>query len=283
MTVKKEKTATHSPAVSSCPILSAEGIAFSYGKTPVLDALNLDIAKGEFLGLIGPNGSGKTTFLKLLMHILSPSRGKVLFEGMALEEMKRREIAQKIAFVPQEENTNFVFSAMEMVLMGRSPYLKGFQTEGEYDLEVTKKAMSLTDCWQFKERDILTLSGGEKKRVFIARALAQEPEIILMDEPTTHLDLNHQVEIMEKMLELNKAGLTIIMVSHDINLASSFCTRLAVLKNGMITTSGTPGEIVNSQLLESVYGCRLQIMSEGKRPLVTLAREQNGFKGGDYC
>ncbi len=253
-------------------VLQAKGVTFSYGKKPVLDNLDFDVAKGDFIGLIGPNGSGKTTLLKLLMHILSPSKGKVLLEGRAMREMKRREISQKIAFVPQEENTNFVFSALEIVLMGRSPYLKGFQMEGDYDIEVTKKAMSITDCWQFKERDILTLSGGERKRVFIARALAQEPEIILMDEPTTHLDINHQVEIMEKMRELNEAGLTIIMVSHDINLASSFCTRLAVLKDGKIITSGKPEEIVNSKLLESVYGCRLKVFSKDNRPIVTLMR-----------
>ncbi len=254
-------------------VLSAKGVTFSYGKEAVLDNLDLDVAKGDFIGLIGPNGSGKTTLLKLLMHILSPSKGKVVLEGRPMEEMKRREISQKIAYVPQEENTNFVFSAMEIVLMGRSPYLKGFQMEGEYDIGISKKAMSITDCWQFKGRDILTLSGGERKRVFIARALAQEPEIILMDEPTTHLDLNHQVEIMEKMLELNKAGLTIIMVSHDINLASSFCTRLAVLKDGKITRSGKPAEIVNSKLLESVYGCKLKTFSKDNRPIVTLVRE----------
>ena len=267
------ETAKHDFDKESSQVLSAKGVTFSYGKEPVLDNLDLDVAKGDFIGLIGPNGSGKTTLLKLLMQILSPSNGKVLLEGRTMKEMKRREISQKIAFVPQEENTNFVFSALEIVLMGRSPYLKGFQMEGDYDIEVTKKAMSITDCWQFKERDILTLSGGERKRVFIARALAQEPEIILMDEPTTHLDINHQVEIMEKMLELKKAGLTIIMVSHDINLASSFCTRLAVLKDGKIATSGKPAEIVNSKLLESVYGCRLKVFSKDSRPIVTLVRE----------
>ncbi len=267
------ETSNYNLDKKSPEILKAEGIFFSYGKEPVLDDLDLNVGKGDFIGLIGPNGSGKTTLLKLLMQILSPSKGKVFLEGRAMEEMKRREISQRIAFVPQEENTNFVFSALEIVLMGRSPYLKGFQMEGDHDIKVTKEAMSITDCWQFKDRDIYTLSGGERKRVFIARALAQEPEIMLMDEPTTHLDLNHQIEIMEKMLELNKAGLTIIMVSHDINLAASFCTKIAVLKDGKIITSGKPAEIVNPELLESVYGCRLKVFSKDRRPIVTLVRE----------
>ncbi|MFQ5900357.1 MAG: ABC transporter ATP-binding protein [Thermodesulfobacteriota bacterium] len=262
----------------SLSILQAEGISFAYGKEPVIRGLDISVIKGEFLGLIGPNGSGKTTLLKLLTHILIPAKGRIILQEKAIQEMKRREISQKIAFIPQEESTPFAFTAMEICLMGRTPYLKGFQMEGDHDIEVTRRAMSITDCYQFRDRNILTLSGGERRRVYIARALAQEPEIILMDEPTTHLDIHHQVEIMERVEELNRGGLTVVMVSHDINLASRFCSRVTALKEGKVITSGKPGDVVDPDLLETLYGCRLKVSMEGERPFVTLEREN--MKGG---
>ncbi len=254
-------------------ILTAEEVSFAYGKEPVLKRVSLSVGKGEFLCVIGPNGSGKTTLLKLLDGIFTPLAGKIFLQGIPIAGMKRREISKKIAFIPQDEDTPFAFSAMEVVLMGRTPYLKGFQMEGEHDIEVARSSMSMTDCYRFRDRNMETLSGGEKRRVFIARALAQEPDVILMDEPTTHMDIHQQMDIMEKVQELNMDGLTVVMVSHDINLASRFCSRLAALKEGLIITSGRPEEVVNPDFLEALYGCRLRVNIEGERPFVTLTRE----------
>ncbi|MFQ5330428.1 MAG: ABC transporter ATP-binding protein [Thermodesulfobacteriota bacterium] len=258
------------------PLLRLEGITFSYGRGAVLQGVNLSVGEGEFIGIIGPNGSGKTTLLKVMARILVPASGVVRLGGQPIADMGRRELSQKVAFVPQEETTPFSFTAMEMVLMGRSPYLRGLQMEGAEDIAAAESAMTLTDCWRFRERDIHTLSGGERRRVYLARALAQEPDIILMDEPTTHLDIHHQVEIMERVEELNRGGLTVVMVSHDINLAARFCATLVALREGDVIRHGRPEKVINGDLLEELYGCRLRVASMGGRPLITMEREERG-------
>ena len=272
----REAEETAVPRGSSSPLLRVEGVTFSYGRGAVLKGVDLSVGEGEFIGIIGPNGSGKTTLLKLMTRILTPAGGVIRLGGRPLGEMGRRDLSRKIAFVPQEETTPFSFTAMEMVLMGRSPYLRGLQMEGEHDLAAAERAMTLTDCWRFRGRDIHTLSGGERRRVYIARALAQEPDIILMDEPTTHLDIHHQVEIMERVEELNRGGLTVVMVSHDINLAARFCATLVALREGEVIRHGRPEEVINGDLLEELYGCRLRVASTGGRPLITMEREERG-------
>jgi iron complex transport system ATP-binding protein len=218
------------------------------------------VEKGEFVGVIGPNGSGKTTLLKILYRLLSPQKGEILFELVPMRKMDRNDIAQKIAVVSQETQLLFPFSVLETVLMGRSPYLGHLMFESERDLEIAKKAMEWTNILPFSERPMDELSGGERKRVFIARALAQEPEVILLDEPTANLDIRHQIDFLDLILTLHREkGLTIVMASHDMNIASEFCDRLILFQKGRIYKMGTSEKVITKENIESVYGCEVWI------------------------
>jgi len=220
-------------------MINAHSISFRYHHDWVLQDVSFDIKKGEFLGIIGPNGSGKTSLLKILYRLLAPQKGEILYSGVPLQKMTRGEIAKKIAVVPQEAYSLFPFRVMEIVLMGRSPYLGNLLFESKKDLEIARRALEWTDTLAFLKGRLMKLSGGERKRVFIARALAQESELILLDEPTATLDIHHQVDFLQRMLDLNREkGLTLVMASHDMNLASEFCDRLILLKKGRIDHMG---------------------------------------------
>jgi iron complex transport system ATP-binding protein len=241
-------------------MIEVKSIFFRYHKEWVLQDVSFRVEKGEFIGLIGPNGSGKTTLLKVLYRLLSPQNGEVLFELVPLKRMDRKDIAKRIGVVAQETHLLFPFSVMEIVLMGRSPYLGHLMFESEKDLEIARKAMEWTETLPFSDRPIDELSGGERKRVFIARALAQEPEVILLDEPTANLDIHHQVDFLDLILTLNRErGLTIIMASHDMNIASEFCDRLILLQEGRIYKIGTPNEVITKENIERVYGCEVWV------------------------
>lgn len=241
-------------------MIEVNSISFRYYKDWVLQDLSFQVERGEFIGVIGPNGSGKTTLLKILYRLLSPQKGEILFDFVPLKRMDRKDIAKRIAVVPQETHLLFPFRVMEIVLMGRSPYLGHLMFEREKDLEVAKRVMEWTKVLPFSERPIDELSGGERKRVFITRALAQEPEVILLDEPTTSLDIHHQVDFLDLILTLNRErGLTIIMASHDMNIASEFCDRLILLREGKVYKMGTPDEVITKENIEQVYGCQVGI------------------------
>lgn len=241
-------------------MIEVDSIFFRYHQDWVLQDVSFQVRKGEFVGVIGPNGSGKTTLLKILYRLLSPQQGEVFFDRLSLKKMSRGEIAKKIAVVAQETYPAFPFRAIEMVLMGRSPYLGHLMFESPKDLEIAKKAMEWTETLPISQRPIDELSGGERKRVYIARALAQEPEMILLDEPTSNLDIHHQVEFLDLVLSLNREkGLTILMASHDLNLASEYCDRLIFLQNGKIYKMGSPEEVMTRENIEKVYGCEVWV------------------------
>jgi len=241
-------------------MIEVNSVSFRYHEDWVLDGVSFRVERGEFVGVIGPNGSGKTTLLKILYRLLTPQKGKILFELAPMEKIERADIAKRIAVVAQETHLFFPFTVLETVLMGRSPYLGHLMFENEKDLEVAKKAMVWTKILPFSERPMDELSGGERKRVFIARALAQEPEVILLDEPTASLDIQHQIDFLDLILTLNRErGLTIIMASHDINIASEFCDRLILLQGGRIYKMGTPEEVITKENIEMVYGCEVWI------------------------
>lgn len=241
-------------------MIEVNSISFRYHEDWVLQDVSFRVEKGEFVGVIGPNGSGKTTLLKILYRLLSPQKGEILFELVPMRKMDRNDIAKRIAVVAQETQLLFPFSVLETVLMGRSPYLGHLMFESEKDLEIAKKAMEWTKVFPFSERPMDELSGGERKRVFIARALAQEPEVILLDEPTANLDIHHQIDFLDLILTLNRErGLTIVMASHDMNIASEFCDRLILLQDGRIYKMGTPDEVITKENIESVYGCEVWI------------------------
>ncbi|HYA90258.1 MAG TPA: ABC transporter ATP-binding protein [Thermodesulfobacteriota bacterium] len=241
-------------------MIEVNSVSFRYHEEWVLQEVSFLVEKGEFVGVIGPNGSGKTTLLKILYRLLAPQRGEILFELVPMRKMDRKDIAKRIAVVAQETQLLFPFSVLETVLMGRSPYLGRLLFEGEKDLEVVRKAMEWTKILPFSERPVDELSGGERKRVFIARALAQEPDVILLDEPTANLDIQHQIDFLDLILTLNRErGLTIVMASHDMNIASEFCDRLILLQGGRIYQIGTSEEVVTKENIESVYGCEVWI------------------------
>jgi len=241
-------------------MIEVNSVSFRYHEDWVLQDVSFRVEKGEFVGVIGPNGSGKTTLLKILYRLLSPQKGEILFELVPMKKMDRTDIAKRIAVVAQETHLLFPFSVLETVLMGRSPHLGHLMFESEKDVEITKKAMEWTKMLPFSGRSMDELSGGERKRVFIARALAQEPEVILLDEPTANLDIHHQMDFLDLILTLNRErGLTIVMASHDMNIASEFCDRLILLQGGGVYKIGTPDEVITRENIEKVYGCEVWI------------------------
>jgi iron complex transport system ATP-binding protein len=241
-------------------MIEVNSVSFRYHEDWVLQDISFRVEKGEFVGVIGPNGSGKTTLLKILYRLLSPQKGEILFELMPMKKMDRTDLAKRIAVVAQETHLLFPFSVLETVLMGRSPHLGHLMFESEKDVGITKKAMEWTKMLPFSERSMDELSGGERKRVFIARALAQEPEVILLDEPTANLDIHHQMDFLDLILNLNRErGLTIVMASHDMNIASEFCDRLILLQGGGIYKIGTPDEVITQENIEKVYGCEVWV------------------------
>jgi iron complex transport system ATP-binding protein len=241
-------------------MIEVHSISFRYHEHWVLQEISFRADRGEFVGVIGANGSGKTTLLKSLYRLVTPQKGDILFELVPIKKMARVDIAKRIAVVAQETQLLFPFSVIETVLMGRSPYLGHLMFENEKDLEIAKRAMEWTKIVPLSERPMDELSGGERKRVFIARALAQEPEVILLDEPTASLDIQHQVDFLDLILTLNRErGLTIIMASHDINIASEFCDRLILLQGGRIYKTGTPEQVITKENIEAVYGCEVWI------------------------
>jgi len=241
-------------------ILELQDVGFRYEKNWVVRGIRLQIKRGTFLGIVGPNGSGKSTLLKIMDGILHPQEGDVLFEGISLMKMKRTQIAKKISMVTQETHFHFNFSVLEVVLMGRFPHLGIFKFEGKRDLDIAKEALRLTDSIDFAHRPINTLSGGEKQRVLLAKTLAQEPEIVLLDEPTTFLDLRYKTEIFEIISSLIKEmGLTVVVVSHDIDLVSQYCKEVLLLKDGKVFDMGTPKDVINSENLRELFDCQILV------------------------
>lgn len=233
--------------------ITVQSASTGYGRRRVLDSVSLLFEEGEFVGVIGPNGSGKTTLLRLISGVLEPWEGSVSLLGRSLSSFSRREIARILGVIPQESYYAFDFTVLEIVLMGRSPYLRRFGFETEEDRRIASEAMELTQTLHLRDRLINGISGGERQRVVIARVLAQRPRVLILDEPTSHLDINHQVEVYDILERLNSEGLTVIVISHDLNLAGQYCRRLVLMDSGTIVASGTPGEIIVPSLIEKVY------------------------------
>ena len=241
--------------------LKIKNLSFYYESIKALENVTFELESGQVLGVIGPNGSGKTTLLKCIHTILRPKSDAVFIDGKDASKLSRRDIAQKIGLVPQGSPVLFPFTVLDVVLMGRIPHLNRFMgKETQRDLEIVEKAMALTDTQHLANRLIDELSGGELQKVIIARALAQEPSILLLDEPTLHLDINHQLEIMELIRELAKnRQLVVILVSHDLNLAARFCDRLLLLNSGKIFAIGPPREVLTPEKIGKVYHINVRV------------------------
>jgi len=254
---------TRPAAASGAAALEAAGVGFSFRETPVFASFSLRIECGEMVGLIGPNGSGKTTLLRLLSGALVPSAGSVRIAGRAAGYWTARERAREVAVVPQESVSAFDFTVMETVLMGRTPYLGMMGLEGPEDVRIAEDALRRTGMQAFAGRLLSHLSGGERQLVLVARALAQRARIMLLDEPTSWLDIRHRQEIYALLSRLNREeGLTILATSHDINLAARWCPRMIVLERGRVRADGPPRKVFDPDVLSSVYGTSLRVVPD---------------------
>ena len=253
-------------------VLSAHGIAWSVGATEILAPLDLTLARGECLAVVGPNGAGKTTLLRLLAGLVEPSRGEVRLGGEALRRLSRRDIARHIAYVPQVRSASIVLSVEQMVTLGRFPYLSTwqFRPSGE-DLEQVDRALETVGLESLRERRMDELSGGERQSVFIAAALAQEAEVLLLDEPTTHLDARHQLEVTQLLLELRRSQEhAIVLTTHDLNLALRLADRVLALKEGRVAVAGEPESLLDPGRLEQVFEAPFSVLREGQSVNVLL-------------
>lgn len=234
-------------------IISIQNLCCGYPKFQLSD-ICMDMPKGSFAGIIGPNGSGKTTLFRAITGTLSIKSGKILLNDKNLRVLSPRQRAQNIAIVSQFIEAGDM-SVEDYVLMGRIPYHSRFSFfEGEEDFTIAHKYMEMTDTWRFKDQLMSELSGGEQQLAAIARALTQQPELLLLDEPTSHLDITHQVHILNLLQQLNQEmGLSVLMVIHDLNLASEYCDRLILINEGKVHIQGTPEEVLTFQHIEDVY------------------------------
>jgi iron complex transport system ATP-binding protein len=235
-------------------LLKIENLSGGYYKEDIVKGISLTINPKDFMGIIGPNGSGKTTLLRLITRILVPRCGKIYFRNEDIFKLNLKEFCRNVAFVTQDISSSFSFTVIELVLMGRIPHLKRLQFEGKKDMEIAEKALLLTDTLHLRNVRLNELSAGERQRVIIAQALAQEPLLLFLDEPTSHLDIGHQIQILDLLTKLNcQNNLTIVMVIHDLNLASSYCNRIALLDAGIIFKEGSPEVVLTYQNIEKVY------------------------------
>jgi len=238
-------------------------VTFAYADAAVVDGIDLDVRAGERLAILGPNGAGKSTVLRLLAGTLTPDAGKVLLDGADLAALRGAERARRLAFVPQETRVAFDFTVLEIVLMGRSPRLGLLGIEGPRDLEIARRALAFTDAEALAERPLSHLSSGERQRVLLARALAQEPDTILLDEPTAFLDLGHQVRVHRLLADLNRDhGTTVVFVSHDLNLAARYADRIVLLAAGRVLTDGPPSRVLTPDAVRAAYGVEVRIVTD---------------------
>lgn len=273
---------------SAAHAYDVQGLHFYYGRPSVqnlhwvLRDVTLHVEPGEILGIVGPNGSGKTSLVKLLAKLAVPQLGDIALFGTSLAGLSQEEIARTVAFVPQEGAQMFPFTVAETVLMGRFPHRRrtrwnlGFGWENAEDCAAAAQAMAAMDISHLAARAVTDLSGGERQRTMIARALAQSPRVLLLDEPTAFLDLQHQLEICSVVRRLtDERGLTVIIVSHDLNLASQYCDRVVMLKKGLVCAMGAPSHVMSVDILREVYGCEVLIdpHPESGLPRITLPRQ----------
>lgn len=267
--VGNEITNTMNDPFTSNVAYSLKDVSFSYTKgkraasESVLKELSCLILSGRILGILGPNGSGKSTLLKLLARVYQPQTGTIAILGESLSGLSQLNVAKRVALVPQETLQVFPFTIAEMVLMGRSPHHQGWggwHWEDAHDWAVAQSAMEELDVAHLGNRLVTEVSGGERQRAVIARALVQEPQILLLDEPTAFLDLHHQLDIARVIKRLNRdRGLTVVMVSHDLNLASQYCDQVLLLNHGRLAAMGSPQTVIKPEVIEAVYGCSVLV------------------------
>jgi len=240
-------------------ILQLQDVHFSYDGTEVLRGVTLNVAEGSFVSLVGPNGSGKTTLVRIASGLFLPDRGECLVAGRLTHACRRRDLARLVAVVPQESHIAFPFTALQVVLMGRAPYLGPMGFESAEDVALARVALRETDAEVLSDRLLSELSGGEKQRVIIARALAQQPRLLLLDEAASHLDIRHQLDVFDIVRRLNRErGVTVVMVAHDLNLAAEMSERMVLLAQGRVFADGTPTEVLTEANVAEVFGAQVR-------------------------
>ncbi len=236
--------------------LAATDVAYQVEAARLLDGVSITAARGEFIGLIGPNGAGKSTLLRAVSGLLRRRQGSVALEGQDLDAMGPQEVARVLAMVPQLAPYTYGFTALEVVMMGRYPHMGRFQVEGAAERRIAEQALEQTEMRSFMHREVVTLSGGERQRVFIARALAQAPRVLLLDEPTANLDVQHQLKVLDMVRELVAGGVTAIAAIHDLPLAARYCHRLVLIDHGRVVVEGRPEQVLTPERIEQVFGVR---------------------------
>lgn len=255
------------------PVLEIIDVDAGYDASPVVSGVSFDLRPGRFLGLLGPNGGGKSTLLRVAMGVLRPRRGRVELGGRDLATLRRGEVARRVAVVPQDAPLPASFSCADIVLMGRTPHLGWLSAEGPSDRAVVARALQLVGADGYADRRVGELSGGERQRVVLARALAQEPDVLLLDEPTSHLDPAHQLAVLDLVAALVRtAGVAVLGVFHDLNLAAGYCDELLVLAGGRIVARGVPGAVLDADLIRRVYGVAASVIEHpvSGQPVVLL-------------
>ena len=259
-------------------MIEVENLCCGYDFRFALKDINFKAAENELLGIIGPNGSGKTTLFRAITKIIRPQSGRILLDGENVDRMEFRELARKIAVVSQGYDTEFDIPVEDYLFLGRIPHRRHFQfLETACDMEIVERAMDFTDTARFRKRLLSKLSGGERQLVFIARALAQEPELLLLDEPTNHLDIAHQVKILDLIRKLNRENkITVLIILHDLNLAGEYCDRIVLMDAGEVYKIGAPEEVLTYQNIERVYKTIVVVEKNpiSAKPYVLLVSEQ---------
>ncbi len=245
-------------------MIKIENLTVKYGTQNIIKSIDVEIESGEFVSIIGPNGAGKSTLLKAVMKNLDVSSGEIYLKGKNLKNVSHREKSKIIGFVPQDYNISFDFSVYDIVEMGRNPHKERFKKSEFDDKQIIEDALTKTNTIEFKDKNFNNLSGGEKQRVIIARALAQQPEILILDEATSNLDIHHQLDILELIHSLNREeGITVLTIMHDLNLASRFSDKIILLNEGMVSKVGTPDEVIDEKVLRTIYDMEM-IVRENK-------------------
>lgn len=239
-------------------MLEIRDLSVGYGRRRVLEEISLKASEGEVVGIIGPNGSGKTTLLKAITKVLDPISGTVLIDGTDVDEMQSTQIAKKVAVVSQVISINFEFTVEDIVLMGRTPYIKGSETFE--DIKIVRDAMEKTNTFFLKDRLITRLSGGELQRVIIARAFAQNPKILLLDEPTSHLDITNQIDILNLVKNASRKGMVVVAVIHDLNLAAYYCDKICLLQDGELISVGTPDHVLTPSNIKRAFNITVEVI-----------------------
>jgi iron complex transport system ATP-binding protein len=253
-------------------VLVADRLSYAYrDDARVVDGVSLTVGRGDIVGILGPNGSGKTTLLKLLAGTLAPASGGVTLDGRPLGTWTRREVARRVALVPQDTHTPFDFTVLDIVLMGRFPHLGAFTLEGPEDLAVARQALAATNTSAFESRLFSTLSGGERQRVLIAGALAQSPEWLLLDEPTASLDLGHQMDVHALLTRLNAdRGATLVLTTHDLGFAAGLCRTLVLLKDGRVVAAGPTDTVLTRDHVRALYDIDADVAYHARAKRLTV-------------